>query len=271
MALLDAKRALIVGVANKKSLAWGIARALHAHGAQLAFMCLEGNVRRVRKLARQVNSDIIIPCDVRNDDQIADAFDKVDTNFGGMLDILVHCIAYADLDDLGGEFTGISRSGWNLALEISAYSLVALARSARPLMKAAGGGAMITLTYDGSQKVVPGYNIMGVAKAALDTSVRYLAYDLGPEKIRVNAISAGPISTLSSLAIEDFSSALTISEESSPLLLNITQEDIGKTAVYLLSDLSSAVTGEVLHVDAGMNIMCPATKPHRRLKDIRSQ
>jgi enoyl-[acyl-carrier protein] reductase I len=268
MGLLNGKRALITGVANKKSIAWGIARKFYNQGAQLAFTCLESNVRRMKKLAPQVDSDIIIPCDVQKDKEIEFAFAEINAAFGGTLDILVHCIAYADLEDLGGEFIGISRSGWNLALEISAYSLVAFTRYARPLMNAAGGGSIITLTFLGGHKVVPGYNIMGVAKAALDMSIRYLAYDLGPEKIRVNAISAGPIPTISSLAVEDISKALRINAESSPLLRNITQEDLGSTAVYLASDLSGAVTGEVLNVDAGMNILCPAVRQHRKLKGV---
>jgi len=268
MGLLNGKKALITGVANKKSIAWGIARTFHAHGAQLAFTCLESNIRRVKKLASQVDSDIIIPCDVQKDEEIEHAFDEVNAAFGGTLDILVHCIAYADIEDLGGEFIGISRSGWNLALEISAYSLVAFARFARSLMNAAGRGSIITLTFNGGRKVVPGYNIMGVAKAALDMSIRYLAYDLGPENIRVNAISAGPISTISSLAVEDFSNALRITAESSPLLRNITQEDLAGTAVYLASDLSGAVTGEVLYVDAGMSIMCSAVRQHRKWKGV---
>jgi enoyl-[acyl-carrier protein] reductase I len=268
MGLLDGKKALIVGVANKKSIAWGIARALYDYGAQLAFTCIESNVRRVKKLGLMVDSDIIIACDVRKDEEIEHAFDEVRIRFGGTLDILIHSVAYAELNDLGGEFIGISRSGWNLSLEVSAYSLVALARCARPLMNAAGRGSIITLTFLGGQKVVPGYNIMGVAKAALDMTTRYLAYDLGPENIRVNAISAGPISTISSLAVESISKALRINKETSPLLRNITQEDLGKTAVYLASDLSSAVTGEILAVDAGMNIICPSAKQHRGFKDV---
>jgi enoyl-[acyl-carrier protein] reductase I len=266
MGLLQGRKALVTGVANKKSIAWGIARTFHAYGAQLAFTCLESNIRRVKKLAPQVDCDIIIPCNVQKDEEIEQAFEEVKTAFGGSLDILVHCIAYADLEDLGGEFIGISRSGWNLALEISAYSLVAFARYARSLMHAAGGGSIITLTFLGGHKVVPGYNIMGIAKAALDMSIRYLAYDLGPENIRVNAISAGPVSTMSSLAVEGFSKSLRISQERSPLLHNITLEDLGKTAVYLASDLSSAVTGELLYVDAGMNIMCAGVGQHRKWK-----
>ncbi|NIM99905.1 MAG: SDR family oxidoreductase [candidate division Zixibacteria bacterium] len=266
MALLDGKKTLISGVANKKSIAWGIAQALHAYGSQIAFACHPTNLRRVRKLAPEVDSEIIIPCDVGKDEEIAQAFDQVGNVFDGKLDILVHSIAYANLDDLGGEFIKTSRSGWNLALDISAYSLVVLARCARPLMKAAREGSIMTLTF-GDGKVVPGYNIMGVAKAALEMAVRYLAYDLGPENIRVNAIASGPIQTISSLAIEDFSVALCMMEERSPLLRNVTLEDVGRTAVYLASDFSKAVTGSVIKVDSGMNIMSPPTAPHRKLKE----
>lgn len=267
MGLLDGKRALVSGVATKKSIAWGIAQALYDHGAQIAFTCLETNVHRVKKLASQVHSEIVISCDVFKDEDIAKAFDEIKTAFDGKLDILIHSIALANLDDIGGEFIKISRSGWHLALDVSAYSLVSLAQCARPLFNAAGGGSIITLTF-GAGKVVPGYNIMGVAKAALEMSVRYLAYDLGPEKIRVNAISAGPIPTLSSQVVEDFDHALRTIEECAPLLRNITLEDLGKTAVYLASDFSSAVTGEVIMVDAGMNIMCSGTKPHRKFKRV---
>jgi enoyl-[acyl-carrier protein] reductase I len=260
--LLRGKAALISGVTNRNSIAWGIAEALYARGARIAFACLESNVRRVRKLAPQVHSDIIIPCDVRDDHMIAQAFDEVKEVFDGRLDILVHSIAYADLNDIGGEFIRISRSGWNKALEISAYSLVAFARHSRPLMNSSGGGSIITLTFGGAEKVVPGYNIMGVAKAALDATVRYLAYDLGPENIRVNAISAGPIMTPSSVVVEDFTMALKMMEERSPMLRNITVEDVGGAAVYLASDLSRCVTGAVIKVDSGMNIMAAPTKVH---------
>ena len=266
MNLLDGRKALVSGVTNKKSIAWGIAQALFGYGAQIAFTSVENNVRRVKKLAPQVESDIVIPCDVRHDNEIARAMEKTGALFDGKLDILIHCIAYADLNDLGGEFIHISRSGWNMALEISAYSLVCFARYARPLMNASGGGSIITLTFGGGDKVVPGYNIMGIAKAALDMSVRYLAYDLGPENIRVNAISAGPISTISSLAVEDFETSLRMVKERSPLLRNMTLEDVGRTAVFLASDLSSATTGEIITADAGMHIVAPATKPHPKWK-----
>jgi enoyl-[acyl-carrier protein] reductase I len=265
MGLVEGKRALICGVANKKSIAWGIANVLHSHGAQLAFTCLETNIRRVNKLAGQVNSNIVIPCDVGKDSDIKNAMDEVKRVFEGKLDILIHSIAFANLDDLGGEFINISRSGWKLALDVSAYSLVALARVARPLMHAAGGGSIVTLTFEGGETVVPGYNIMGIAKAALNMSVRYLAYDLGPENIRVNAIAAGAIATMSSLMVEDFDTALRLEMERSPLMRNVSPEDVGRTALYLASDLSSPVTGAVIKVDSGMNIMCPPTAPRKRV------
>lgn len=265
MALLDGKKALVTGVANKNSIAWGLARSLHEHGAQIGFMCLPTNVGRLKKLVPEVESDVIVPCDVLNDDEIQRGTDEVMAALGG-LDVLIHSIAFAELADLEGEFIGVSRAGWNLALEVSAYSLIALARCARSKMKESGGGAVITLTFYGGTKVIPNYNIMGVAKAALDASLLYLAYDLGPDKIRVNAISAGPIQTPSSMVIHGFSTALKRMESCSPLLSNITQEQLGSAAVYLASDLSSGVTGHTLHVDSGMNILGPAAEPHRRWK-----
>ncbi len=266
MALLDGKKALVAGVANKKSIAWAIARGLHEHGAEIAFMCLETNVRRVKKLAAQISSSTIMACDVRDDESIEAAFAELAKAFDGQLDIMVHAIAFADINDLGGEFVEVSRDGWNLALEVSAYSLVAFCRQARPLMKKAGGGSIMTLSFAGGEKVVPGYNIMGVAKAALDMSVRYLAYDLGPDGIRVNAISPGPIATLSSQVIEDFDVALRRMESCSPLLRNVTGEDVAGTAVYLSSALGKSVTGSVIKVDSGMHIMCAPTELHRVLK-----
>lgn len=267
MGLLDGKKALVCGVTNKKSIAWGIAQALYANGARLALTCVENNVRRVKKLAPQVESDVVIPCDVKKDEDIAQALDAVSHAFDGDLDILVHSIAHADLRDLGGEFIDISRHGWNLALEVSAYSLVCFARHARALMNRSGGGSIITLTFMGGRTVVPGYNIMGIAKAALDMAVRYLAYDLGPENIRVNGISAGPIPTMSSLAVEGFETSLRTVKERSPLLRNVTLEDLGRVSVFLASDLSGAVTGETVRADVGMHMMAPGIKPHPKWKD----
>jgi len=262
--LLEGKRAFVVGVANKRSIAWGIARALRAHGARIGFSCLEKHLNRVRRLAGEVDSDIITTCNVRSDEDIARAVDEVAARFGGAIDILVHSIAFADMADLGGEFLRVTRAGWNLALEISAYSLVALTRCARPFLQAAGGGSVIALTFIGGRAVAPGYNVMGVAKAALDAGVRYLAYDLGPDRIRVNAISAGPIRTLSSLAVENFDSALELTKKHAPLLRAVTLEDLGSSAVFLASDLSAGVTGTILDVDAGIHSEAPASPPHRR-------
>ena len=269
MGLLAGKKALVTGVANKKSIAWGIAQALHAQGAEIAFTCLEGSMRRVNRLAPLVNSNIVISCDVRKDNDIVSAVGAVKDSFGGRLDIFVHSIAFANLEDIGGEFITVTRSGWNLALEISAYSLVAFTRHIRPLMNTAGGGAIITLTFGGAEAVVPGYNIMGVAKAALNASIRYLAHDLGPENIRVNGIAAGPVPTLSSQMIENFKTGLELVQERSPLLRNITVEDVGNTAVYLASTLSSAVTGAIMRVDCGMHVMSPPTGPRHRKEGLK--
>jgi enoyl-[acyl-carrier protein] reductase I len=264
MGLLDGKKALVCGVTNKSSIGWGIARALHAQGARMAFTCVESNVKRLKRLVPGLDSDIVIPCDVLKDEDIACAAETLQHAFQGRLDILVHSIACSNISDLGGEFIQVSRSGWNLALEASAYSLVALSRAFRPMMTASGCGSIITLTFVGGKNVVPGYNIMGIAKSALNMSVKYLAYDLGPDRIRVNAISAGPITTFSSMAVENFDTALQLVQSHSPLLRNITQEDLGGAAVYLASDLSSAVTGEIFSVDSGMHILAPPGIAHRR-------
>lgn len=262
MRLLEGKKALIVGVANAQSIAWAIAKAFHQHGAQLAFTCVGGTMRRVKKLVPEVNSDIVLPCDVRKDEDIAAAFDQLSALWGGKLDILVHSVAYANLDDMGGEFIRVSREGWNLALDVSAYSLVALSRAARPLMRAAGGGSIFTLTFSASQRVVPGYNIMAVAKAALECSTRYLAYDLGPENIRVNALAPGPVRTMSSQVVEGFESAERLVAQHSPLLRNATLDEIAGSAVYLASPLSGGMTGDVLHVEAGMYSIAAPSIPH---------
>jgi len=264
MGLLDGKKALVCGVTNKSSIGWGIAKALHAQGARLAFTCVETNVRRLKRLVPALDADIVIPCDVLKDEDIENAAEALQHAFQGRLDILVHSIACSNISDLGGEFIQVSRSGWNLALEASAYSLLALSRAFRPMMTASGCGSIITLTFVGGKKVVPGYNIMGIAKCALNMSVKYLAYDLGPDRIRVNAISAGPITTFSSMAVENFDTALQLVQSHSPLLRNITQEDLGGTAVYLASELSRGVTGEIISVDSGMHILAPPAIAHRR-------
>lgn len=264
MKLLDGKLALVSGVANSRSIAWGIAQSLHEHGARVGFTCLESARRRVTKLAAQIDSNAVFSCDVSDDADVERAFAEVGQAFGGKLDVLVHSIAFARLEDLGGEFVRVSRDGWRLALETSAYSLVAMARAARPLMKAAGGGSILTLSFSGGQKTTPGYNVMGIAKAALECSVRYLAYDLGPDGIRVNALSPGPIPTLSSMVIDGFDDSLRKAENLSPLLRLVTPKDVGDTAVFYASDLARALTGTTVYVDAGIDMLPGGCGPHPR-------
>jgi enoyl-[acyl-carrier protein] reductase I len=253
MGLFDGKTALIFGVANDRSIAWGIAQALRREGCELAFSYGAPQLeKRVRPLAESVESRLVELCDVTDDTAIERVFEKVKETYG-TIDVLVHSIAFADRRDLQGRFVETSRDGFKVALDISAFSLVALTRAAEPLM--ANGGSILTLTYYGSVKVAPQYNVMGVAKAALEACVRYLASDLGPKGIRVNAISAGPIKTLAASGIGGFRKILTYSEKASPLRTLITTEDVGNTALWLLSDWSRGVTGEIVYVDAGWNIM----------------
>jgi enoyl-[acyl-carrier protein] reductase I len=251
--LFKDKRVAVFGVANERSIAWGIAEAMHKQGARLAFS-YAGEVleKRVRPLAESVNADLVISCDVTNEDHINKAFQEIEAKWGG-IDVLIHAIAFANREDLEGRFVDTSRAGFMTALDISAYSLVALARRAAQLMQ--NGGAVVTLSYYGSEKVVPSYNVMGVAKAALEASVRYLAADLGPANIRVNAISAGPIKTLAASGIKGFKGMLHIVEERAPLRRNVTQHDVASAALFLCSDLGAGVTGEVMHVDSGYNIL----------------
>lgn len=263
---LEGKKALVLGVANKMSLAWAIAQAFRAHGVQVALSCVEGSRRRVEKLARESGCAPVVVCDVRRDEDIAALFRDVGAAFDGCLDILVHSIAYADLDYLGGEFVGTPRRVWTEALEISAYSFVACVREARPLLRASQDGSVLTLTYAGAKEVVPGYNVMGVAKAALESAVRYLAYDLGPEKIRVNALSPGPVRTVSALAVQNFELGLKMMESHAPLLRNVTAEEVAAAAVFLASPLSRAVTGCVVPVDAGAHILSRPTIARAELK-----
>jgi enoyl-[acyl-carrier protein] reductase I len=253
MGLLDGKTALIFGVANDHSIAWGIARAFHEEGATIGFSSVESLIeKRVRPLAESIGSTFIEPCDVQDDEQIKRVFAKwAETHES--LDILVHALAFAKREDLEGGFTATSREGFALALDVSAYSLVALTREARQLLRE--GSSVLTLTYYGSEKVVANYNVMGVAKAALEASVRYLAADLGPSGIRVNAISAGPIRTLAAAGIAGFKKMYGSFAETAPLRANITPEDVGRAAVFLGSDLSRAVTGEVIYVDGGFNVV----------------
>lgn len=254
MGMLEGKKGVIFGVANEKSIAWAIARLLRQEGMELAFT-YAGEVleSRVRPLAESAGSKIILPCDVTDDAQIQNVFDTLKLEWG-TLDTLVHSLAFAKKDELKGEFLNTTREGFKIALDVSAYSLVALTKAALPLMEGRDG-TIVTLSYYGAEKVIANYNVMGVAKAALETSVKYLAADLGPKKVRINTISAGPVKTLAAMGITGFKGILDVVQTKSPLRRNVTQDDVAKTALYLLSDLSSGVTGETIHVDAGYNIM----------------
>ncbi|MBI5643411.1 MAG: enoyl-ACP reductase [Deltaproteobacteria bacterium] len=254
MGLLSGKKGIIFGVANEKSIGWAIAQILHKEGMELAFSYAgEALESRVRPLAESLGSRIVVPCDVSDDSQIDNVFDIVKQEWGG-LDVMVHSLAFAKKEELKGEFLNTTRDGFRIALEISAFSLVALAKRAAPLMEGRNG-SMVTLSYYGSEKVIANYNVMGVAKAALEASVRYLAADLGPKGIRINTISAGPVKTLAAMGISGFKQILDVVEAKSPLRRNVSQEDVAKTALYLLSGLSSGVTGEIIYVDSGFNIM----------------
>jgi enoyl-[acyl-carrier protein] reductase I len=254
--VFQGKRGLILGVANKRSIAWGIASRLAAGGAQLAFTYQGERIEsNVRELAETVGSPLITSCDVRSDEDVARVFAEVSDVFGGQLDLLVHSVAYAAAEDLAGRFTDTPRERFWMALDVSAYSLVACARAAEPLMEAAGGGSIVTMTYLGGERAVPHYNVMGVAKAALDSSVKYLAWDLGQKNIRVNAISAGPVRTLSARSITGFPTMEAIVEERSPLHRHVDAEDVGAAAAYILSDDAKNVTGTTLYVDSGYHAM----------------
>tara|TARA_A100001391_G_scaffold136353_1_gene94981 strand:+ start:1085 stop:1888 length:804 start_codon:yes stop_codon:yes gene_type:complete len=251
--LMEGKKGLIMGLANDKSLAWGIAKKLAEHGADLAFS-YQGEVlkKRVEPLAAQIGSDFLVECDVSDMDAMDATFAAIEERWG-KLDFLVHAIGFSDKNELRGKYVDTSLDNFLMTMNISVYSLVAAAKRARPLMK--DGGSIVTLTYYGAEKVVPHYNVMGVAKAALETSVQYLANDMGPEGIRVNAISAGPIKTLAASGIGDFRYILKWNELNSPLRRNVTIEDVGGAGLYFLSDLSSGVTGETHHVDAGYHLV----------------
>ncbi len=254
MGLLEGKKAFIFGVANDKSIAWAIAQAFHREGAKLAFSYAGDSVaKRVIPLAESLGAELVVPCDVRNDEEIARAFLSVNEKWGG-LDILVHSVAFAPKDELKGSFLDTTREGFISALEISAYSLIALSRAAAPLMSGRNG-SIITLTYYGGQKVFPNYNVMGVAKAALEMSVRYLAEAVGPDGIRVNAISAGPIKTLAAAGVGGFNQIAGHVAEKAPLRRNINQDEVAGAALYLASPLSRGVTGEVHFVDSGYNVI----------------
>jgi len=251
--LMSGKRGLIMGLANDRSLAWGIARALGTQGAELAFSYQgEALEKRVRPLAAELGSDMLVDCDVSSMDALDAAFDQLRDKWG-TIDFVVHAIGYSDKNELRGKFVDTSMDNFLMTMNISVYSFVAVAQRARALMT--NGGSILTLTYYGAEKVIPHYNVMGLAKSALETSVKYLAVDLGPEGIRVNAISAGPIQTLAARGIGDFNYIMKWNQYNSPLRRNVTIEDVGGAGLYLLSDLSSGVTGEIHHVDAGYNVV----------------
>ena len=252
MGLLSGKKGLVIGVANQKSIAWGISQLAKEHGAELGFTFLnEALEKRVRPLAESLQSDFIEECDVMKDESLDAVFKKVEDKWG-TLDFVVHSVAFAHGDDLKGPISEVSRNGFSLAMDVSAFSLLAVANRAKKLMP--NGGSILTLSYYGAERVVPYYRLMGIAKAALEASVRELSCDLGAQNIRVNAISAGPIKTLAASGISNFKSFLGAFEERAPLKRLTTIEDVGGSAVYLLSDLSAAVTGETHYVDAGFNI-----------------
>jgi enoyl-[acyl-carrier protein] reductase I len=254
--VFEGKRALVLGVANKRSIAWAIARRLADGGAQLAFTYQGERIEQnVRDLAESVSSPLVTELDVRDDAAIDRVFAEVGEAFGGELDILVHSVAYAAAEDLEGRFTDTPRDRFWLAVDVSAYSLVATARAAEPLMEAAGGGSIVTMTYLGGERVVPHYNVMGVAKATLDASVRYLAWDLGPKNIRVNAVSAGPVRTLAARSIAGFPTMEAIVEERAPLHRPIDAADVAGAAAYLLGEDARNVTGTTLYVDSGYHAM----------------
>ena len=252
----EGKRGVVLGVANRRSIAWAIARRLAEEGASLAFTFQGERLEKgVRELAAGVDSPLVTGCDVRSDDEIARLFSELEQTFGGSLDLLVHSVAYASAEDLEGRFTDTPRERFWLALDVSAYSLVACARAAEPLMERNGGGAVLTMTYLGGERAVPHYNVMGVAKAALDASVRYLAWDLGSKSIRVNAVSAGPVRTLAARSIAGFPTMEAIVEERAPLHRPIDADDVGTAAAFLLSDAARNVTGTTLYVDSGYHAM----------------
>ena len=253
MALLEGKTALIFGVANKRSIAWGIAQAFHQHGADLGISYAgEPLESRVKPLAESIGVSFVEPCDVSSDEEIDTIAAKAKDAFGE-IDILVHSIGFADRDELSGPYYNTSREGFRLAMDISVYSFTALAQAFQPLLRP--GGALLTMTYYGGEKVTPNYNVMGVAKAALEASVRYLAYDFGPRNIRVNAISAGPVRTLAAMGVSGFKKMYRQFTDFAPLQEEITPEDVGKTAIYLCSDLAAKTSGQIVFVDSGFNIL----------------
>ncbi len=254
MSSLNGKKFLVLGVANERSIAWSISQALHQAGAELAFTYVnEAIEKRVRPLAESLKCSNVLPCDVQSDTDIDNLFSELERRWG-RLDGVVHSVAYAEREDLNNRFSRTTRKGFQTALDVSAYSLIAIAARAENLMREAGG-SILTLSYLGSQRVVTNYNVMGVAKAALESSVRYLAADLGPSNIRVNALSAGPIKTLAAAGIPQFRELMSAFAERAPLRRNVTLEDVASSALFLLGPAGSGVTGETLYVDCGFNIM----------------
>lgn len=253
--LLEGKRGLVMGVLNNRSIAYGIAKAAVEAGAEIAMTYLGEPVKkRIDPIAEELNCDILLPCNVANQEEIDEVFKTLEKKWG-KLDFLVHAIAYSDKEELRGRYYETTASNFANTMNISCYSLVAVTRAAVPLMEKAGGGSIITMTYYGGEKVIPHYNVMGVAKAALESSVKYLAADLGEKKIRINSISSGPVKTMAAAGIGGFNYMLKFSEYNTPLRENATIEDNGKTALYLLSDLSTSVTGENIHVDGGYHVV----------------
>ncbi|HLX57768.1 MAG TPA: enoyl-ACP reductase [Ktedonobacteraceae bacterium] len=254
MPLLEGKKALVFGIANHRSIGWAIAQALAAEGAQMVFAYQERMEKYVRDLAAKIPGTTLVECDVQNDEQLDAAFAQASQTFNGELDIVIHSVAFAPPKELEGTFADTTREGFHTTLDISAYSLIAMAKRAQPLMKA-HGGSILTLTYMASERVMPKYNVMAVAKAALECSVRYLAFELGADNIRVNAISAGPLNTLAARGVSGFTAFREHTGTISPLRRNIDQSEVGDTALFLCSNLARAITGEIMFVDAGYNIM----------------
>ena len=253
--LLEGKKGLILGVANKRSIAWGIAQSAADHGAQLAFSYQGERLKEnVEELAKTLPCSLIFPCDVTDEAQVDAMVAGIDKAWGG-LDFVAHCIAYAKAEDISGRYTDTKLDGFNTALDVSAFSFTLIARKVEPLFEKKGGGSMLTLTYLGGVRVMPNYNVTGVAKAALEASVRYLANDLGPKNIRINAISAGPVQTLAARGIAGFVDMYKAAKEKSPLRRNTVPEEVGDAATFLFSGLSRGVTGQVLYVDSGYNIL----------------
>lgn len=267
MGFLSGKRALIVGVASDRSIAWGIAEAMHREGAELAFTYQnEKLLSRVQKIAQQTGSNLVLPCDVSSDDQIQSVFDSIAKHWDG-IDIIVHSVAYAPREELAGPFVESStRDGFRVAHEISSYSFVALAKAGLPMMKGRKG-ALLSLSYIGAVRAVPNYNVMGLAKASLEAGVRYLAQSLGPEGIRVNGISAGPIRTLAAAGINDFKKLLDYNDVMAPLGRGVTIDEVGNAAAFLCSDLASGITGEITYVDGGFNTVAIGLNYQKLLKD----